>query len=877
MSTSARDVDPAHASELQQLRSRVAELEGREAVLRESEARLRERVAALTAPLEGGESLRLEDLIDLNEIQALQDAFADATGVASIITDVKGVPITRPSRFCRLCLHVIRATPRGLANCIASDAAMGRRVDGPTLRPCLSGGLLDSGASICVGDRHIANWLIGQVIDEASDPQHLLDYADVIGADREEFRAALADVTRMPRERFESVGRALFLFAGTLSRLAYHNHQQARHIAERERSERAVEESEERHRSLFQSSADAIVTLDLEGRFTDANSAAQRLLGYTRGELLERTYQQITPARWRAMNDAILNEQVPTQGYSDEYEKEYVHKDGTAIPISVRAFVKRDFAGNRVGVWAIIRDLTERKRAEEALRESEERFRVAFQTSIDSINISRVEDGVFVAVNEGFSKMTGWTEAEVLGRSALELHIWDDPDDRARLVNGLRKDGYVQNLEATFCRKDGSTLPGLMSAQLIRLSGRQYLLSITRDMSEWKRAEEERDRLKSGLHQASKMEAIGQLAGGIAHDFNNLLTVILSGAEALKHGIAGDSPPDPEVVEEIGAAGGRARDLTRQLLAFARRQVIAPVPLDLNDLVRGSEKLLRRVLGEDVELVVILHPELWAVRCDPSQIEQVVLNLAVNARDAMPGGGKLTIETANVVVDETLTASRPWMHPGPYTRLSVRDSGQGVSPEVKAHLFEPFFTTKPVGKGTGLGLATVYGVVKQNGGYILVDSEPGQGATFALFFPRIPGAAIAASPPAVATTPRGTETVLVVEDDPQVRDITVRSLRSGGYRVLVAGAGHEAFEIAAGERGRLRLLVTDVIMPGLDGRAVANELRRHHPDLRVLYVSGHAQDVIAKRGVLEPGIELLPKPFTASSLLARVRAVLDCG
>jgi CheY-like chemotaxis protein len=196
---------------------------------------------------------------------------------------------------------------------------------------------------------------------------------------------------------------------------------------------------------------------------------------------------------------------------------------------------------------------------------------------------------------------------------------------------------------------------------------------------------------------------------------------------------------------------------------------------------------------------------------------------------------------------------------------------------VKAHLFEPFFTTKPVGKGTGLGLATVYGVVKQNDGYILVDSEPGQGATFELFFPRILGAAIAASPPAVVTTPRGTETVLVVEDDPQVRDITVRSLRSGGYRVLVAGAGHEAFEIAAGERGRLRLLVTDVMMPGLDGRAVANELRRHHPDLRVLYVSGHAQEVIAKRGVLEPGIELLPKPFTRSSLLARVRAVLDVG
>ena len=749
MPTAVRAIDPALTFELERLLTRVAELEGRETALRELETSLRKRLAALTEPLEGGESPQLHDLADLDQIQALQDAFAEATGVASIITDVRGVPITRPSRFCRLCLHVIRGTPRGLANCMASDAALGRRANGPILQPCLSGGLLDGGASISVGDRHIANWLIGQVIDEGSDPQRLLDYASEIGADREEFRAALAEVTRMPRKRFESVGRALFLFAETISRLAYHNHQQARHIAEREQTEKALKESEERYRSLFQSSGDAIVATDLGGRFTDANPAALRLLGYTREEMLALTYRQVTPARWHAAEEAILRS-IANRGYTEEYEKEYVRKDGTAIPISVRAFVKMDLAGNLVGAWGIVRD-----------------------------------------------------------------------------------------------------------------------------MSEWKRAEEERERLKSRLHRAAKMEAIGQLAGGIAHDFNNLLTVILSGAEALRHDSALGLPTDTDVVGEIAGAGDRARDLTRQLLAFARRQVIAPVPLDLNALLRSSEKLLRRVLGEDVELTVTVQPDLWHVRCDPGQVEQVVLNLAVNARDAMPGGGKLTLSTANVEVDERLTASRPWMHPGSYVKLAIRDSGQGMSPEVKAHLFEPFFTTKPVGKGTGLGLATVYGIVKQNDGYILVESEPGQGTKLELFFPRMTGTPVEASPPAPAIAPRGTETVLVVEDEPAVREVTVRCLRSGGYRVLVARDGQEALEIAARELGRLHLLVTDVVMPGMDGRALANELRRDHLALRVLYVSGYSEEVIAKRGVLEPGVELLPKPFTPSSLLARVRAVLD--
>jgi PAS domain S-box-containing protein len=376
------------------------------------------------------------------------------------------------------------------------------------------------------------------------------------------------------------------------------------------------------------------------------------------------------------------------------------------------------------------------KLAEEAIRESEERFRVAFQISPDAIDITRFEDGVYIAVNEGFSRTMGWSGSELLGRSSLDLGIWDVPADRVGLLAGLDRDGFVRDLETRLRTKQGRVVPVLTSAQFFTLRGQRYLLSVTRDISAWKHAEEERSRLESALHEAAKFEAIAQLAGGIAHDFNNLLTVILSGARALTRDAGDGLPPDPEIVEEIVGAAARARDLTRQLVAFARRQVTAPVSLDLNGLVRGSEKLLRRLLGEDVELVVIPQPGLWAVRCDPGQLDQVIMNLAVNARDAMPAGGRLTIETANVELDAAFTAAHPAAQAGSYVRLSVRDSGHGISPEVKAHVFEPFFTTKPVGRGTGLGLATVYGIVKQSGGYIVLESEPERGADFALYFPR---------------------------------------------------------------------------------------------------------------------------------------------
>jgi two-component system cell cycle sensor histidine kinase/response regulator CckA len=641
----------------------------------------------------------------------------------------------------------------------------------------------------------------------------------------------------------------------------------------RKQAEEALRRSEERLRVIIESEPECVKVVGRDGQLLEMNPSGLAML----------EARSLAEVGTRALAEYVTEETRPAfvdlfrsvlRGGRGKVQFEVTGLRGTRRWLETHAVPLRDEVGDVVALLGVTRDITAWKVAEEALRDSEERFRIAFQTSPDSININRLDDGVFVAVNEGFTWMTGWSQAEALGRSSLELHVWDDPADRARLVAGLKKDGYVQNLEARFRKKDGRVLSGLMSARLIGLRGQPHLLSITRDVSDWKRAEEERDRLKSGLYQAAKMEAIGQLAGGVAHDFNNLLTVILAGAEVLRHDLGKDSPPDSEIVEEIGAAGRRAQDLTRQLLAFARRQVIAPIPLDLNTLMRSSEKLLRRVLGEDIELVTILQPDLWTVCCDPGQMEQVVLNLAVNAESAMPSGGRLTIETNNIELDEDFTSSHQWIRSGPYVRLSIRDSGQGMPPEVKEHLFEPFFTTKPVGQGTGLGLATVYGIVKQSEGHILVESEPGHGTTFEVFFPRITESPAAVTPPAPAAATDGTEAILVVEDDPQVREVTVRSLRAGGYRVLVAADGREALDVA-GHDSTLRLLVTDVVMPGMSGREVADELCRRRPTLRVLYVSGYTHDAIAQRGVLDSGVEFLQKPFTASSLLARVRAILD--
>ncbi|MDO9123155.1 MAG: ATP-binding protein, partial [Deltaproteobacteria bacterium] len=405
--------------------------------------------------------------------------------------------------------------------------------------------------------------------------------------------------------------------------------------------------------------------------------------------------------------------------------------------------------------------------------------------------------------------------------------------------------------------------------------GRRYLIESFINITEHKRAEEEKAVLEDQLRQAQKVEAIGRLAGGIAHDFNNLLTIIKGNSQLSLMEIKRDDPLR-ENIEQVEKAADRAAALTRQLLAFSRRQVLEMRVLDLNTTLRDLEKMLRRVIGEDIGLVTFMAEDLGNVKADPGQMEQVIMNLAVNARDAMLKGGKLTIETTNVDLDENYARNHVAVTPGSYVMLSVSDTGVGMTPEVKAKLFEPFFTTKEKGKGTGLGLSTVYGIVKQSGGNIWVYSEPGQGTTFKIYLPRVDEPLEEAGERVVQKElPCGGETILVVEDEEKVRQVTVQILTKNGYTVLEASHGDEAKQICEQHGGPIHLIVTDVVLPGMNGRELAESLASRYPGAKVLYMSGYTDNAIVHHGVLEKGLHFLQKPFNLEGLLRKVREVLD--
>ncbi len=627
--------------------------------------------------------------------------------------------------------------------------------------------------------------------------------------------------------------------------------------------------------------------------------------------------------------------------------------------------------------------------------DASELFTAAFLASPDSVNINRLDDGMFVDVNEGFVALTGWTRTEVVGRTSLEIDLWAEPADRARMVEELTRAGRVHNLEARFRMRDGRIGWGLMSARVLPIDTVPHILSITRDITDRKEADERfretqarlnavvsaaplvlwaldpegrftlseglgldsiglrpgeavgriayelyaaypkllddigtalqgkhltashlvDDRvfqsrlvptfsddgtvtgmlgvsldvtqealLQAQLLQAQKLEAVGRLAGGVAHDFNNLLTAIQGYAELLAERLSEPLPEDPDALseirrdlEEIRRAAERASGLTAQLLAFSRKQVLQMKVLDLNHLMRQIERLLRRLIGEDVVLTTELAPDLLHVLGDASQLEQAVVNLAVNARDAMPNGGSLALSTRNEDVSEPVPGEYGEIPPGSHVVLSVTDSGSGISDEDRPHIFEPFFTTKAVGKGTGLGLPTVFGIVTQSGGRIQVHSEVGRGTTFELWLPSTDETVPDEPAPAFVEVKLGEEAILLVEDDGAVRGFVAQVLARSGYRVLEAADAQSALELSRTWNGPIHLLVTDVVMPGMGGRELAALLQDERQGLPALFISGYTGEVDDSEDFRGPGQDFLPKPFSPASLTQKVRRILDAA
>ena len=520
---------------------------------------------------------------------------------------------------------------------------------------------------------------------------------------------------------------------------------------------------------------------------------------------------------------------------------------------------------------ALKAQVEERKQVEEALRESEEKYRSFVANAMDAIFI--VQEGLIKFPNPITLALTGYSQEEL---TTLPILTFIHPDDRDMVLDNYRRRLEGEEVPSTYSfriiNKKGEELWGQINAALITWDGKPAVLCFIRDITERKQIEREKANVEEQLRQSQKIEAIGRLAGGIAHDFNNLLTVI-SGNCQLSLLELKERDPLKGNIEEIKRASEKAADLTRQLLAFSRRQILEMRVLNLNSLLMNLDKMLHRLIGEDIELITLLADDLGRVKTDSGWVEQIIMNLAVNARDAMPNGGKLTIETANVDLDEGYARGHIAVKPGRYVMLSVSDTGVGMTPEVRQQVFEPFFTTKEKGKGTGLGLSTVYGIVKQSGGNIWVYSEPGLGTTFKIYLPSVDEPFEEMREKVTREEfPRGNETILVVEDEEDVRRLAVRALERQGYRVLEASCGDDALVLS---KEPIHMILTDVVMPGMSGRQLADRLIPLHPKMKVLYMSGYTDNAIVHHGVLEEGVNYIQKPFTIDKLMRKVREILD--
>ena len=625
---------------------------------------------------------------------------------------------------------------------------------------------------------------------------------------------------------------------------------------------RALIQSEEQYRSLFASVPRPMWVVDAESlKFLAVNDSAILHYGYSRKEFESMSAREVI-----CEESPVARADLVGLSQTGSGTKLLKHRKKNGVVIDVEVVGRPIVFEGRPAEIALVTDVTNRKLADARLQASEKKFAKAFHLSPLALSIATLPEGRVLDANGALFRILGYDPEQMIGKTVDELGIWTFPKDRDRMLQSLGEEDRSTGLETVFTTQSGETKTVLVFSEAIELDCVPCVLSVTHDVTERKQLEQQ-------LRQAQRMDAVGRLAGGVAHDFNNMLGVIRGYSELLRSRMCDEVAQ--EQIEEIKKASDRAASLTRQLLAFSRRQVLQPASLDLNERISQISKMLRRLIGDDVQLIVRPGDSLAAIEADPGQIDQVILNLAVNARDAMPNGGKLLLETSNIRLDDSSLFQQRAVKPGSYVMLAISDTGCGMDPETLSHIFEPFFTTKEHGKGTGLGLSTVHGIVTQSEGYIWVASQPGQGSTFKICLPASRKRHVQATQEANERreVARGSATILLVEDEESMRKLTRHLLEGPGYRVLEACDGAEAIELAR-QNSDIRLLLTDVVMPRLSGPGLAERIKATIPQIEVIYMSGYTDELLVRHGALGQGITFLEKPFTQDSLINAVQKAL---
>jgi PAS domain S-box-containing protein len=810
---------------------------------------------------------RLSDLLDLGIIQKMADAHYRAAGMPIGIVDAIDGSILVGSGWQDICVKYHRANPETRERCRQSDNYIKQRlVEGEACHYKCQNGLWDIGIPIVVGGRHLATLFLGQFFYDGEVPDRAFfeRQARQFGFDRQDYLAALDQVPVFSRDKVDYIldyDKALVGFIADL----------ADHALSKIESHRVIRESEQTFHVIFDHAYQFLGLLSPDGTVLKANRTALEFSGVQEADVLGRPFWE---APWWA-HSAQQQQQVraavqqAAAGKFVRFEATHAAADGRLHTIDFSLKPVKDYVGKVVLLIPDGRDITERKRTETALAESETKLR----SILDNIGIGVALIGPGMEILEMNRRMREWFPGIDSDRRSICYRVFNDPPrDQVcencptclTLQDGLVHEGTTHKPQAGSNRIFRIVTSPLFNAAGDITAAIEIVEDITEKLS-----------LESQFRQAQKMEAIGRLAGGVAHDFNNMLGVILGYAELALDKVDPEQPMHA-YLKEIGNAARSSTQIIRQLLAFARKQTIAPKTLDLNKTVEGILKMLRRLIGEDIDLVWRSDSGLWPVKMDPTQIEQALANLCVNARDAITGVGKVTIETGNCTFDEAYCADHAGFVPGEYAMLAISDDGCGIDAAIRDKIFEPFFTTKGVGQGTGLGLATVYGIVKQNNGFINVYSEHGKGTSFKIYLPRDATRHASAAEAKMAELPQSRgETVLVVEDESAVLDLACRMLNELGYTVLCASSSEEALRLAGEYKARIDLLMTDVILPKMNGRDLAQKIKASRPAIKDLFMSGYTANVIAHRGILDQGVHFIPKPFSMQEIAVNVRKALD--